>query len=332
MNSKVSKALKIVLPIGFGIYLIWYVFNLLSEEEKSELFDAIQQTNYWWIGGSVCLGILSHISRAYRWKYLLEPLGYYPKFANTFFAVMIGYIVNLALPRAGELSRCGALSKYEKLPFNKLLGTVIAERIADMIILGSLIVIVIVSQFSILGDVVKSWIPKDEDPSYYLLIAIMVMCCLSIIVLIAYKYFKKSNSELSNKIKDLIKGLTDGIKSIIKMKRRKEFILHTAFIWLMYISMFYLCFFSLPDTTNVPYSGILAGFVMGGLSIIFVQGGIGVYPAAIMEVLMLYGIARPAGLAMGWIIWTSQTAMILSIGIFSLLAMPRYNKLRNNIN
>ena len=328
MSSTISKTLKIILPIGFGIYLIWYVFNLLSEEEKQELYNAIEQTNYWWIGGSVCLGILSHISRAYRWKYLLEPLGYYPKFANTFFAVMIGYIVNLIIPRAGELSRCAALGKYENLPFNKLLGTVIAERIADIIILGCLICIVIFSQFNKIGSIVSSWIPKNQSISDYFLAGCIVMGAFAFVFYLSYLLVMKSQNSYLIRVKELINGFYLGAKSILKMKRKKEFIFHTLFIWLMYVSMFCLCFFSIDDTSNVPSSGILASFVMGGLSIIFVQGGIGVYPAAIMEVLMLYGIARPAGLALGWIIWTSQTTMILFLGILSLLAMPRYNKLR----
>jgi len=128
------------------------------------------------------------------------------------------------------------------------------------------------------------------------------------------------------KIKSILIGFWEGAKSIIYMKSSLMFILHTLFIWIMYVLMFYMCFFSLEATSNVPTMGILAAFVMGGISIIFVQGGIGVYPAAVMQILFIYGVSKSSGLALGWIIWTSQTTMILVLGILSMLLLPRYNK------
>jgi len=331
LKKIVIDTLKIIIPLAFGLFLIWYVYDLLSEEEKEQLFTSLGKANYLWIIASVFFGIVSHISRAYRWKYLLDPLGFKPKFLNSFFSVMIGYTVNLMLPRVGEVTRCGVLSKYENIPFNKAFGTVIAERIADITILSILTLTVIFSQMDKLRAMILSWLPEGEGKTQLLNFLGISGLVLTIAMIGMYFIFKRSSNELVGKIKSLLLGFIEGIKSILKMESRVKFILHTLFIWLMYIIMFYICFFSLPETSNVPLIGVLAAFVMGGLSIIFIQGGIGVYPAAVMEILFLYGVGRPSGLALGWIIWISQTAMILLLGTVSMLLMPRYNKkLKNN--
>lgn len=326
MKNFIISALKFAIPLGVGIFLIWYVFSLLSPNEKDELFDAMERANYWWIALSIFLGILSHLSRAYRWKYLLQPLNYNPRFLNSFFSVMAGYLINLLVPRLGEITRCGVMSRYEKIPFNKLFGTVIAERIADLTILTILTFSVILAQLSTLKDLLYSIIPNEISGNTIILICTIVFVVTLAVVRASYIYLKNSTKPFAIKIKSLIQGFLDGLKSIIEMENRVLFILHTLFIWLMYLAMFYLCFFSLEETSDIPIVGVIAAFVMGGISIIFIQGGIGVYPAAIMEVLFLYEIIKPMGLALGWIIWISQTAMIIVMGVLSLLLISRYNK------
>ena len=326
MKNFIISALKFAIPLGVGIFLIWYVYSLLSPNEKEELFDAMERANYWWIALSIFLGILSHLSRAYRWKYLLQPLNYNPRFLNSFFSVMTGYLINLLVPRLGEITRCGVMSRYEKIPFNKLFGTVIAERIADLTILTILTLSVILAQLSTLKDLLYSIIPNEISGNTIILICMILFVSALVIIRVLYVYLKNSTKPFAIKIKSLIQGFLDGLKSIIEMENRVLFILHTLFIWLMYFAMFYLCFFSLEETSDIPIVGVLAAFVMGGISIIFIQGGIGVYPAAIMEVLFLYEIIKPTGLALGWIIWISQTAMIIVMGVLSLLLISRYNK------
>ena len=326
MKNFIISALKFAIPLGVGIFLIWYVYSLLSPNEKEELFDAMERANYWWIALSMFLGILSHLSRAYRWKYLLQPLNYNPRFLNSFFSVMTGYLINLLVPRLGEITRCGVMSRYEKIPFNKLFGTVIAERIADLTILTILTLSVILAQLSTLKDLLYSIIPNEISGNTIILICMILFVSALVIIRVLYVYLKNSTKPFAIKIKSLIQGFLDGLKSIIEMENRVLFILHTLFIWLMYFAMFYLCFFSLEETSDIPIVGVLAAFVMGGISIIFIQGGIGVYPAAIMEVLFLYEIIKPTGLALGWIIWISQTAMLIVMGVLSLLLISRYNK------
>ena len=326
MKNIALNIIKVVLPLAFGLFLVWYVYDLLDEREKQDLFLSLKQANYWWILLSVSFGILSHLSRAYRWKYLLDPLGLKPNFLNSFFSVMVGYTINLLLPRVGEVSRCGVLSKYEEMPFTKLFCTVIAERIADVTILATITFLVIFSQFDLLGDMLKGWMANDNEESSLGLYTLIVLA-IGFLAFIGFLYLiKTSSNKHLLKIKSMLLGFWEGAKSIVYMKSSLMFILHTLFIWIMYVSMFYMCFFSLEATSNVPLMGMLAAFVMGGISIIFVQGGIGVYPAAVMQILFIYGVSKSSGLALGWIIWTSQTAMILILGVLSMLILPKYNK------
>jgi len=327
LKNYIISTLKLIIPLSIGVFLIWYVYSLLSPAEKEELFIAMANANYWWIGISIIIGILSHVSRAYRWKYLLEPLGYRPRFLNSFFSVMIGYFVNLLVPRLGEVTRCGVMSRYEKISFNKLFGTVIAERIADMTILTILTLTIIFVQLSTLKEFLYSILPDDFNSNSIIFFLLLVAGGFFITFWITYSYLKNSTKPFAIKIKTMAQGFLDGLKSIIEMKNRGLFILHTLFIWLMYLLMFYLCFFSLEETSEIPFIGVIAAFVMGGISLIFIQGGIGVYPAAIMEVLFLYGITKPTGLALGWIIWISQTAMLILAGVISMLIISHYNKI-----
>ena len=238
---------------------------------------------------------------------------------------MIGYVANIAFPRLGEVSRCAVVARYEGQPFEKLFGTVVAERVADMLILLSIIAIVLVLQIDILQQTLEEMLAKGGDPED-LIIKLIAVGVMGLLILIAgFFLLRKSNHPLIVKLKTFVTGLIDGVMSILRMKKKWGFIGHTAFIWIMYLLMFYVVFLALPETSNVPIAGVLAAFVMGGLSIILVQGGIGVYPLFVAIVLELYGLSETTGVTLGWIIWTGQTAMILGWGAVSLIAMPLMN-------
>lgn len=322
---KVFSFFKILLPLLFGGFLIWYVFKDLTENEKSELYFAFDEANYFWIWVSVIFGILSHASRAIRWKYTIQPLGKTPSFLNSFFTVMIGYVANLALPRLGEVTRPGLLAKYEGLPFNKLFGTIVAERVADLLILGLIIITTIFLELEVLKEKLSYFYTfgLEKYNFYSILLIIIFIIILAIGGLIVL--FKSQNSFII-KIRGLVRGVFEGVQSILKMENKGPFLLHTAFIWIMYILMFYACFYSIDETAGASLSAVLASFVMGSLSIVFVQGGLGVFPIAIMETLILYGIPKGSALALGWILWSSQTIMIIVLGVLSLLLIRLVNK------
>ena len=320
MKKVLGSILKIIIPLGLGVFLIWLAYDKLTEKDIEDIKRAFKEINYFYLFLSVFFGVLSHLSRAWRWKYPLEPLGYQPKFLNSFYAVMIGYFANLGIPRSGEVMRCGVMAKYENMSFNKLVGTVIAERVADFLILIAFIIITIFIQMDlILGQLSKAQ-DKFSMTLVYGLIGMMVLGVVGFIIL------KKSNSKFYLKLRDFIAGILEGVKTILTMEKKWLFIGHTIFIWFMYFMMFYITFFSLEDIQEVPLSGILTAFVMGGLSIALTNGGIGAYPYGVAETLLLYGVAFNVGYAFGWAVWVAQTIMIVSLGLASMILMPRYNR------
>ena len=312
MNFK--KALKTILPLILGGFLVWYSISKISIDV---LIGYFKEANYSWIFLGLFFGILSHLSRAYRWKFMLEPLGYKPKFTNSVLAVLVGYLVNLALPRAGEISRATVMANYEKIPFEKGFGTIVAERIADLIMMLSIVAITLFVQF----DFIYNLLTKNFNP-----IKIGIGLAIVIIGFFVFSSFvKKATSGFLLKIKTFVAGLIEGVTSIFKMKNKWAFIFHTIFIWVMYVAMFWATIPAISDL-NVPFGGILIGFIAGGFSIAATNGGIGLYPIAVASALALFDIPTEPATAFGWIMWTAQTVMVIVFGGLAFVFLPIYNK------
>ena len=312
MNIK--KILKIILPLVLGGFLVWYSISKISIDV---LIGYFKEAKYGWIFLGLFFGILSHLSRAYRWKFMLEPLGFKPKFTNSVLAVLVGYLVNLALPRAGEISRATVLTNYEKVPFEKGFGTIVAERIADLIMMLSIVAITLFVQF----DFIYELLTKNFNPT-----KIAIGLAILIIGFFIFSSFvKKAESGFLLKIKTFVTGLIEGVTSIFKMKNKWPFIFHTVFIWVMYVAMFWATIPAI-DGLEVPFGGILIGFIAGGFSIAATNGGIGLYPIAVAGALALFNIPTEPATAFGWIMWTAQTAMIIVFGGLAFLLLPIVNK------
>ena len=310
----IKKVLKIVLPLALGSFLVWYSLSDISLETLGNYF---KEANYSFIFLGLFFGILSHLSRAYRWKFMLEPLGFKPKFINSILAVLVGYLVNLAIPRAGEISRATVMTNYEKIPFEKAFGTIVAERIADLIMMLSIVAITLFVQFDFIYDLLtKNFNPLKISIGFAVLIVGFY---------IFTSFVKKATSGFLLKIKTFISGLIEGVTSIFKMKNKWAFIFHTLFIWAMYVAMFWATIPAI-EGLNVPFGGILIGFIAGGFSIAATNGGIGLYPIAVASALALFDIPAETATAFGWIMWTAQTAMIVIFGGLAFLLLPIYNK------
>lgn len=336
-QKKVIQFLKVIIPLAIGLYLIWYFYDLLSEKEKEQLYEAFTKANYWWIIPSIFVGFLSHLTRAYRWKYLLEPMGYKPPFKSAYNALMIGYIVNIIIPRAGEFSRAAILTKTDQVPFEKSFGTIVMERFVDVIMLGMIFLVTLLSQYNQL-DIIQERIEKLQANTgseggtgigMWILIAIVAVILIGAIVL-------WRSSKLQNKLRQLINGAWEGFKSILKSKNKGQFFLQSVIIWVLYVLMFALCFQALPETSGMPFAGILAGFIAGTIGLIFVQGGIGVYPALVGIIITIYlfpnyndSPVHPIGMALGWIIWSSQTILMIVLGLISIVLTPTKKIIHN---
>jgi hypothetical protein len=334
------KAIKFTIPIAFGIGLIWLFYDALCEPDKKKLFEAFKSANYIWVLLSLSLGWLSHAVRAYRQKYLLKPLGYNISFWNAYHALMIGYLINLAFPRAGELSRAGILSKTEHVPFEKGFGAILAERAVDVFMLGLITVLMLVLQIDKYDLFIEA---KNNFQSgngscgntYFFTLLGSIVKWLIITGFFTGMVLFILKRDLRLKIIEKIKGLFSGVFSIFKSNQKISFIGHTLLIWGLYIAMFSVCFYGLQSTSHLGLDAMLAGFVAGTVGMILVQGGIGVYPAFVGLIISIYlpasdgAIINPQALALGWIIWTSQTLMMIILGLISLLINGRNIKLIN---
>lgn len=314
MNFSIKKTLKVTLPLILGGFLVWYSLSKIS---IATLISYFKDANYWWISLGLFFGVLSHLSRAYRWKFMLEPMGYKPKFANSTMAVLVAYLVNYAVPRAGEISRAAVMTNYENIPFEKGFGTIVAERIADLIMMLCIIMITLFVQF----DFIYELLTKNFNPTKIILLLIGFVFAFYIFTL----YIKKAKTGIALKIKTFVLGLAEGVTSIFKMKHKWAFIFHTVFIWLMYVLMFWATIPAIKGL-EVPLGGVLIGFIAGGFSIAATNGGIGLYPVAVAGALALFGVPEEPATAFGWIMWTAQTAMIIIFGGLSFLVLPLYNK------
>jgi len=341
MRSKIISGLKIILPLGFGVFLIWLFYDALCEDQKKDLFEAFGKANYFWVFTALIFAFLSHLSRAYRWRYLLSPMGYKVRFWNAYHALMIGYIINIVFPRAGEASRAGVLSRTEKVPFQKGFGTILAERAVDVFMLGIVSLIALGLQYDKIElfqhkiETFNEGMSQCGNGAIFDILGAVVKYAIIVgfIGAVVLVVFKKS---FRTKIIDFVKGLFEGVFSIFKTDQKLPFIGHTFFVWIMYVANFTACLYALDSTAALGWDAILAGFVAGTLGMILVQGGIGVYPAFVGLILTIYmaspdysGIL-PDALAIGWINWTAQTIMMILLGLISLAANGKNVKIQSD--
>lgn len=321
MNSKQKSILKITIPILLSIVAIWYSFSIIPIEN---LISSFRQADYAFVLLGAFMGLLSHLSRAYRWRFQLEPMGYKIKLGNSVMAVFAAYLINYTIPRAGEVARASVLTNYEGIPFEKSFGTIVSERIADMVVMLGIIIVTLFLQFDFIFE------KLSDSISIYKIIITAVLAV--IIILILTRTIQKGNSKIILKIKSFVNGLLEGVLSIFKMKKKWLFIFHTLFIWSMYVLMFYATSFSIAETSDIPFAAILVGFIFASFSIAATNGGIGSYPLAIYAAFSVFNVPEDPSIAFGWIMWTSQTLMIMFFGGISLLYLPLYNRKTSKTN
>ena len=207
------------------------------------MFESFRKANYFWIVISVIMGLTSHYIRGYRWRFQMEAMGYHTRTANNFMAVMIGYIVNMILPRVGEVSRAAAITKYEKVPFQKSFGTILAERAIDMIVLMVIGIVTVILQFELLEEFATQIVTVISEAASSPKLWIGLIAAVILIFVLFFVFRKWRHNSFFAKVNALIEGLVEGLRSIFRMKRRVEYVLATIAIWVLYIGMFRVCFF-----------------------------------------------------------------------------------------
>ena len=313
-NNKIN--LKNLLPVFIGVFCIYYSFKDISFSEFKEYFTKI---NYLWVFVGIFLGALSHISRSYRWKFLIEPLGYKLGFINSVLTVFSAYLINYTIPRAGDIARATMISKYENIPFEKAIGTIVAERAVDVISILVIIMIGLIIEFDKISNKLTYFLEQSDFSTLLWSSLIVLFIVTSLYVIIKrFKFYKK--------IKLFLTGLIDGITIIFRMKKRNQFIFHSVFIWVMYVLMFYFTSKAFVGLNQVSFFELMISFTLAALSIMFSNGGIGIYPLAVEESLGWYGVQSTIGLAFGWVMWLSQTLMVVIFGGLSLFILPFINR------
>ena len=329
-GTTINTLLKVLVSLGLGVYLTWYLFDIMSEEDIAVFKKTIINSNYWLITLSLILALVSYFSRAYRWGYTLWPMGYKSSFKNQYHSIMIGYLVNMTIPRAGEFSRAVMLKRSDNIPIGPGFGTIVTERIIDMIIMFSLAALAILispNETSIIFKRIKeSFVgTSSEDGGSGFWMYAFILFGLILLGLLLIKRIRQRVLEFLNSLKE-------GLSSIFKVKQYWAYLFHTLIIWISYLVMFALPFYAIEGTSNVPFSGMLLAFSFGALGISFTNGGMGAYPLLIGITTAYYlqkqGVenADAIGNALGMVIWATQTIFLILLGLISLVLMPRkYN-------
>lgn len=322
MKENIKKSISLIIPLILGLSIIYYQYSTLTSSEINKIKDCFEKANYNYIYLSLFVALFGYWSRAYRWKYALNHLGFKTKFHNDFFTVCVSYLVNLTIPRSGEISRAALLKKYENVPFDKGFGTIVAERIVDLLVFLLFVILAFFLQFDKLYDFLASKISLEK-----ILILGLTFVMLGVIFILIWIY---AEWKIILKLKKKLAGLIEGMQSIYKMKDRWKYLFHSFFIWFSYLVMFYVTIYALPETTDLNFDVVVMGFIFGTLAVGFTNGGLGAYPLAIAMIFSLFDVPKDIGIAFGWLTWTSQTILTILLGLCSYLLLPLFNNKPKN--
>ncbi len=332
MNKKILSILQYILFLGLSVFLVWWSVRKITDKGWEDIKDAFRNANYLLIIPVMITLLLSHYSRALRWKILMEPMGYKPRVANVYMSVLIGYMANLAVPRLGEVLKCTILARYEKVPADKLVGTIVAERAFDVLCLVLVILITFLTQADLLGGYLNDTLNTIVNSKTSSLSASKIIILLAIVllgitaVIVAFKKF--SHIKFIQKIKTIFEGIWHGITSVRYLKKKGWFVFHTIFIWSMYLLSVQIGFWAMRETAIYTIPNALSVLTMGSLAMIVPApgGGIGVYAWFVQNTMLIYGLKETIGFAFGQLMWSVQFFFSLTSGFIALTLLPYFNK------
>lgn len=328
MIQRVKTFTKFLLFLALGIFLLWLTTRSFGENEIQKLKDLITHADVKVVIFCSITLLFSHFIRAVRWKMMIDPLGNQPRTFNVFCAVLAGYFFNLLFPRLGEVMKCTLLSKYEKVHVDKLIGTMVAERLVDLICLIIVIIMTVFTQLDLVGnyaaELTTSMKTKFQFSNTALIIIIgtLILC---ITILFKLLHVSKNHPKLF-KLKEIIKGMIEGLLSIRKVKNIPLYLIYTATIWFCYLASIRIGFHGMENLSSLGWVPSLSVLTFGSFAMIATQGGIGAYQLAVQKTLMLYEMDAVNGLAFGWLLWLVQTLILFIVGPLSIMMMYILNK------
>ncbi len=330
MKKKIFAALKYILFLGIGIFLMWWQLSKMTPMQRIQFRDSLQNANYIVLIPIVIMSLLSHVSRAIRWKILIEPMGYYPSTANAFYATLCGYFANTFVPRAGEVLRCTLLGRYEKIPVTKLIGTILVERFFDLFCYFLIIMFSILIQLETVSNFVKKKILEisAQEAVIPAWVKILVLLLLIYLLVRLTKWLFKKHAQHRHiiRLKGIHIGLKEGFSSIKRLKKRRSFVFHTFFIWSMYLLQIYVGFYALSSTSGLGITAAFSVLSLATLAMIVAPGGIGAFPVAVQQVLLIYKIDN---ISFGWLMWGATTGIIIVAGFISFGLLILTNRKKN---
>lgn len=327
--KKLLPILKQVLFLALGVGLLWFSF-VQSDLDWATLWRDASQMNYWFFLISACFAILSHYLRATRWKLLIKSIGYEPKTKNVFASVLFMYASNIALPRSGEVARCGTLYKYEKIPVTKLLGTVVVERAIDLVSLMIFTGLLIFIQFELLQELyLKSSLPDLvsslwTNKVFLTIIALSILAGISVLYLLRDMIFSFGPMV---KVRKLLSDLKASFKQVLKMEGKLSFLIQTIGIWLGYVGMFYICFFAYEPTSGLGFAAGLTVFVAGSFGMVApTNGGIGAWHFMVIMALTALNITSEHATVWANVAFGIMTVTVAAAGITAFFLLPYMNR------
>lgn len=302
----------------------------MTQEQIDGTIDSFKKANFFWLFFSLVIGLSASVLRAQRWRLMFKPLNHYPRFWNTFFSVNVMFFANLFVPRLGEVSRCGILAKYEGIPVEKSIGTMVVERIVDVLCLVSLIGLLLIVEYDTISNYFFGLFSDQQEvegPGFHwaLKYGIPFIILVGVLVFSFIIFRKHGIDQLKRTLRQRLRGLSEGFMSIRHMKNFTQFVILSITIWFCYFLMIYFAFFSLPETSSLAPFTALACLIFGSFAMIATPGGIGAYPLAIRAILLLYGVNEIIGGALGTMIWGVQTAGVFIAGLISLVLLSLIN-------
>jgi glycosyltransferase 2 family protein len=335
MNKSIRTILKYFFFLGLGILFVWLTIKDINQQQWQHIQLSVKNARHWIIVPVFVMLLLSHYSRALRWKILMQPLGYTPTTFNTFAAVMIGYLVNAGVPRLGEVVKCTLLARYENVRADKLVGTIVVERAIDVVCLLLVFILALAFQGNIIGEYTFELLGsffKDKTGQFSSLrIIVFFLGCITFCILLYFLLKRFGHIDAVAKIKKVILGVLLGLNSIRMIKNKGGFLFHTIFIWTMYLASTTAGIYALRETDHLGIGAGLAALGVGSIGMIATPGGIGAYPFLVAKLMFLYHIPEETGTALGWLLWSAQTIIILLGGLVFATLFSYHNKNRKPI-
>ena len=320
INFRISKKIvKTVFPLIIGVVVLWLLYK---DTDMAKLWQITKSANFTIIAYSLLFGLAGNIFRALRWELTIQSVGYYPKRMSLIYAVLGNYALNFVLPRAGEVWRCGVVTKYDKVPFSTTFGTLIVDRFFDVVAMGFIMILCFLLDLNFFFSYLKMN-PELGAGIISTFSSFWFYASITIFFIVLYVLFRYlPNFYLIQKIKLFYGGMKRDILTVWKMKQKSLFILYTILCWVGYYLYFYLCFYAFGFTENLgPVAGLIV-FAMSSLGVAApTQGGIGAWHFMVITSLLVYGVSWEQGSAFAGAIFTIQSAWLILIGIFSIFAI-----------